>query len=204
MRAATSSSAGMTSSSIPASAFRAARFTMPNRVSNVALPIWGTITHLDYDAKNTVSRARSVILSSQKRKEGRPNRERGTALLLLPGLPHERMVGADMGLTFDDVEASTPNPFFMQSLRERVRVYERAACRVHQHSTFLHLAQKLRVDDMPRVLSSRRKHKEHVALAREFVQLYAPDGVQVVLRGERLFKRGVTRRCRVGRVYAVR
>ncbi len=50
MRAATSSSAGMASSSIPASAFRAPRFTMPSRDSNVALPIWGTITHLNYKA----------------------------------------------------------------------------------------------------------------------------------------------------------
>ena len=46
IRAATSSSEGIASSSIPASAFLAAKSTMPNRVSNVALAMWGTITHL--------------------------------------------------------------------------------------------------------------------------------------------------------------
>ncbi len=41
MRAATSSSAGMASSSIPVSAFLVASFTMPNRVSNVEpLGLW--------------------------------------------------------------------------------------------------------------------------------------------------------------------
>jgi hypothetical protein len=107
------------------------------------------------------------------------------------------MVSADMGLTLDDIKAGTPDPFFAQCLGERVRVDERPARRVHQHGMFLHLAQKLCVDDVPRVLSARREHKEHVALAREFVQLYAPDGAQVVLRGEGGFERGVTRRAGV-------
>jgi hypothetical protein len=43
------------------------------------------------------------------------------------------MVSADMGLTLDDVKAGTPYPFFVQSLRERVRVNARPVCRVHQH-----------------------------------------------------------------------
>jgi hypothetical protein len=114
------------------------------------------------------------------------------------------MVSADMGLILDDVKAGTPDPFFAQRLRERVRVDERAACRVHQHGMFLHLAQKTCIDDVSRVLPARREHKEHVALARELVQVYAPDGAQVVLRGEGRFERGVTRRAGVGCVYAVR
>lgn len=113
------------------------------------------------------------------------------------------MVSADMGLTLDDVEAGTPDPFFAQSLRERVRVDQRAARRVHQHRVFLHLAQEVCVDDVSRVLPARREHEEHVALARELVQLYAPDGAQVVLRGEGCLERGVARRAGVGRVYAV-
>jgi hypothetical protein len=114
------------------------------------------------------------------------------------------MVSADMGLTLDDVKAGSPYPFFAQSLRERVRVNERAACRVHQHGMFLHLAQNICIDDVSRVLPSRREHKEHVALVRELVQINAPDGAQVVLRGEGRFERGVTWRVGVGRVYAVR
>jgi hypothetical protein len=121
----------------------------------------------------------------------------------VPGLPHEWMVSADMRLTLDDVKAGTPDPFFAQRLRERVRVNERSACRVHQHSMFLHLAQKICIDDVSRVLPAGREHKEHVALARELVQIYAPDRAQVVLRGEGRFERGVTRRCGVGCVYAV-
>jgi hypothetical protein len=115
------------------------------------------------------------------------------------------MVSADMGLTLDDVEAGTPDPFFAQRLRERMRVNERAACRVHQHGVFLHLAQEICIDDVSRVLPARREHKEHVTLARELVQIYAPDGAQVVvLRDEGCFERGVARRAGVGRVYAVR
>src|SRR6267154_5105507 len=192
MREATSSSAGIASSSIPASAFRAARFTIPSRVSNVALPMWGTITHLRYKTKDK--------LKNKKRKAKFGERNR----IYVPGLLHERMVSADMGLTLDDVKAGTPDPFFAQCLRERVRVNERSACRVHQHGMFLHLAQKICIDYVSRVLPARREHEEHVALARELVQFYAPDGAQVVLRGERLLKRGVTRRAGVGRVYAVR
>ena len=122
----------------------------------------------------------------------------------VPGFPHERMVSADMGLTLDDVEAGPPDPFFAQCLRERVRIYERAACRVHQHGVFLHLAEEVCVDDVARVLPARREHEEHVALARELVQVYAPDGAQVVLRGEGRLERGVARGAGVGRVYAVR
>jgi hypothetical protein len=69
---------------------------------------------------------------------------------------------------------------------------------------FLHLAQKICIDDVPRVLPAGGEHKEHVALARELVQINAPDGAQVVLRGEGRFECGVTRRAGVGRVYAVR
>ena len=69
---------------------------------------------------------------------------------------------------------------------------------------FLHLAQEICVDDVSRVLPTRREHKEHVALARELVQFYALDGAQVVLRGEGLLERGVTRRAGFGCVYAVR
>jgi hypothetical protein len=122
----------------------------------------------------------------------------------VPGLAHERMVSADMGLTLDDVKASTPDPFFTQRLRERVRVDERSTCRIHQHGMFLHLAQKIRIDDVARVLPAGREHEEHVALARELVEVYAPDGAQVVLCGEGRFEHGVAWGARVGRVYAVR
>lgn len=123
----------------------------------------------------------------------------------VPGLPHERVISADMRFTLDDVEAGTPDPSFAQRLRERVRINERAASHVHQHGMFLHLAQKVFVDDVSRVLPSRREHKEHLALARELVQIYALDGAQVVvLRDEGRFERGVARRAGVGRVYAVR
>ena len=87
----------MAFSSMPASAFRAARFTIPNRVSNVAVPMWGTITHLRYKTKN-----------KNKNKSKGQSSEKGT----VPGLPHERMVSADMGLALDNVKAGTPDPFF--------------------------------------------------------------------------------------------
>ena len=51
-RAATSNSAGIASSSIPASAFLAAKSTMLNRVSIVALAMWGKITHLRTRIRN--------------------------------------------------------------------------------------------------------------------------------------------------------
>ena len=92
-----------------------------------------------------------------------------TVVVYVPGLPHERVVSADMGLTLDDVKAGTPDPFFAQCLRERVRVDERSACRIHQHGMFLHLAQKICIDDVSGVLPTRREHKEHVALAGELV-----------------------------------
>jgi len=114
------------------------------------------------------------------------------------------MVSSDPRLTLDDVKAGTPDPFFAQCPRERVRVNKRSACRVHQHGMFLHLAQEIYIDDVSRILPARREHKEHVALAREFVQFYAPDGAQVVLRNEGIFERGVTRRAGVRCVYAVR
>lgn len=94
----------------------------------------------------------------------------------VPGLPHERMVRADMGLTFDDVEPRTPYPFFAQCQRKRVRVDKRATRRVDEHGVLLHLAQESRVDDVVRALPAGRKHEEHVARARELVELYAPDG----------------------------
>ena len=68
---------------------------------------------------------------------------------------------------------------------------------------FLHLAQKICVDDVPRVFPARREHKKHVALARELIQIYAQDGAQVVLCREGRFERGVARRAGVGRVDAV-
>jgi hypothetical protein len=121
------------------------------------------------------------------------------------GFPDEWMVRADMGFTLDDVEARTPNPLFAQCLRERVRVDERAARRVHKHGTFLHLTQKVRVDDVSGVLAAGSEHKEHVAFARELVELYAPDGAQVgVARSEGRFEGGVEGGGRVGGVDAVR
>lgn len=73
MREATSSSAGMATLSIPASAFCAARFTIPSRVSNVALPMWGTITHLHYKTKSTIkviSDTFSQHETKEEKKEG--------------------------------------------------------------------------------------------------------------------------------------
>jgi hypothetical protein len=115
------------------------------------------------------------------------------------------MVRADMGLTLDDVEARAPDPFFAQCLRERIRVYERAARGVHEHGVLLHLAQKGRIDDVVRVLPAGREHEEHVARAREFVELDAADGAQAgVLCGEGRFEVRVARGGGGGGVDAVR
>ena len=103
----------------------------------------------------------------------------------MPGLSHERVVRADMGLTLDDVEARAPDPFFAQCLRERVRVDERAARGVDEHGVLLHLAEKVRVDDVVRVRTAGREDEEDVARAGELVELDAADGAQSrVLRGE--------------------
>ena len=96
-----------------------------------------------------------------------------------------------MGLALDDVEARAPDPFLAQCVRERIRVDERAARCIHEHGVPLHLAEKILVDDVPRVLPARREDEEHVARARELVQVDAPDGVQPVARDERRFERGV-------------
>src|SRR6266571_1201167 len=185
-RAATSSSAGITSSSIPASAFLAAKSTMPNRVSNVALAMWGTITHLRTDACQGSQR----IFPKGKNS--------------VPGLLYEGMLRADVRFTLDDVQLSAPDPLFAQSLRERVRVDERAARGVHEHGVLLHLAQKARVDDVPRRVTARREHEQHVALPRKLVQPDAPDGPQRVARRKRGLELVVARRGRVRGVDAVR
>ena len=114
------------------------------------------------------------------------------------------MVRTDVGLAFDDVEARTPYPLFAQRPRERVRVDERAARGVHEHGVLLHLTQKVRVNDVPRLVPAGREHEEHVALARQLDQLDAPDGPQAVARGERRLELRVARRGRVRGVDAVR
>ena len=113
------------------------------------------------------------------------------------------MVCADMGLTLDNVKPRTPYPFFAQCQRERVRVDERAARRVDEHGVLLHLAQEIRVDDVVRALPAGREHEEHVARARKLVELYAPDGAQVVARDEGGLEGWVVRGGGVGRVDAV-
>lgn len=105
--------------------------------------------------------------------------------MTLPGLPHEWVVRADVRLTLDDVEARTPDPFFAECLREGVRVDERAARGVDEHGVLLHLAEKVRVDDVVRVRPAGREDEEDVARAGELVELDAADGAQTrVLRGE--------------------
>jgi len=107
------------------------------------------------------------------------------------------MVSADMGLTLDDIKAGTPDPFFAQCWASASSRRASRAPRFTSTACFFILRKNCAFDDVPRVLSAKREHKEHVALAREFVQLYAPDGAQVVLRGEGGFERGVTRRAGV-------
>src|SRR6266702_7692664 len=175
-RAATSSSAGIASSSIPASAFLAAKSTMPNRVSNVALAMWGTITHLRTDA----CQGSQWIFPKGKNS--------------VPGLLYEGMLRADVRFTLDDVQASAPDPLLAQRLRERIRVDERAARGVDEHGVLLHLAQKARVYDVLRRITARREHEQHVALPRELVQPDAPDGPQGMARHERRFELVVARR----------
>lgn len=68
----------------------------------------------------------------------------------------------------------------------------------------LHLAQQVRVDDVPRGVAAGREDEEDVARARELVLVDAPDGAQAVSRRERAFERGVARGGRVGGVDAVR
>lgn len=149
----------------------------------------------------------SVILfhcSKRKREKKKEGHFGERNRIHVPGLPHERVVSANLGLTFDDVKAGTPDPSFAQCLRERVRVNERSACCVHEHGMFLHLAQKISIDDVSRILPARSEHKEHITFARELVQFYAPDGAQVVLRGEGRFECCVMRGAGVGCIYAVR
>ncbi len=122
----------------------------------------------------------------------------------VPGLLHEGMLRADVRFALDDVQTSAPDPLFAQRLRERIRVDERAARGVDEHGMLLHLAQKARVDDVPRRVAARREHEQHVALPRELVQADAPDGPQRVARHERRFELVVARRGRVRGVDAVR
>jgi len=66
------------------------------------------------------------------------------------------MVGVDVGLALDDVEARAPDPLFAQCERERVRASERATGRVDEDSVLLHPAQKVGVDDVARSVSAGR------------------------------------------------
>src|SRR6266853_5748347 len=57
-----------------------------------------------------------------------------------PELLHERIVGVDVGLALDDVEAHAPDPLFAQCEGEGVRADERAAGRVDEDGVLLSCA----------------------------------------------------------------
>jgi hypothetical protein len=135
-----------------------------------------------------------------------PNkREREGDTKYRPGLTHERVVRADVGLALDDVEPGAPYPLLAQRARERVRVDERAARGVDEHGAGLHLAQKCGVDDVARGSAAGREDEEDVARACELVEVDAADRAQGrVLRRQRRLERGVARGGRVRGVDAVR
>ena len=91
------------------------------------------------------------------------------------------MVGRDLWLSLDHVQAGAPDPTLVQRFCERVGVDERPSACVDQDACLLHLFQKALVDDMVRIASTRREYEDEIALASELVGVYLGYRLQPVL-----------------------
>ena len=158
---------------------------MPCRVSNVALPMRGTITHL-CTSQNTEFPFSDTLPSNQKKKESAQRSAQTWAPSRADG---QRRCGARPRRRRGPRLKSTP-----RAMRGRaVRADERAAGHVDEDSTLLLAAQKLGVDDVACSVSA----------GCEFVRIGQADGAQAVARSEGGFESRVAGRGQVRGVDAV-
>lgn len=143
-----------------ASALLTAYVAIPVRVSSVALPIWGTTTHLH----NLISDAHFSIY-----------------MVHVPGLLHQRVIRSDVWLSGDNIHPGCPNPPLTQSLRKCVRVHQCPTARIYQDCRLLHPLQERLIHQVLGLDATWREYEHDIALRRDGVNVDLAQGVELEL-----------------------
>lgn len=140
----------------------------------------GPLEALDADAREAVPH-RVPAHPAARLDRRAPNVRQDDALWLL----HERVVGADVGLARDDVEARAGEATLLQRGEERIAVDDGAPRRVDDVGGGLHLGKEVGADDALGRRGERAAQDEEVALARELVVRLCGADVDTVELGGR-------------------